>query len=45
MKLEPLVSDSKLLTTKLRALNASVILDPESGLYEAKTSSCALNLG
>ena len=40
MKREPLASDSNLLTTKLRVLNASVILDPGSGLYEAKTSSC-----
>ena len=42
---EPLVSERKLLINKLRTLNTSMVVDLRSGLYEIKTSSCALILG
>ena len=45
LEAEPLVSDRKLLTTKLRALNLSIIVAPGSGSYESKTSSSTLKIG
>ena len=43
-RIEILLSDRKLLTTKLRALNVSIIVAPRSGFYEAKTSSSTVKL-